>query len=430
MNTFKILEECKVCGSKELTEVIHLDPQHLSATFVKDNETVDVAKIKVPLTLVLCDVSKNSSNCGLLQLKEEVDPDLLYRQYFYRSAASDTMRNDLKNVIADISSRLPLKKGDIVVDIGANDCTTINFYAPDLTRVGIEPAKNINWSHVDPSITILNDYFSKDVFTKKFETQKAQAIGCNAMFYDVSNPNKFVQDVRDILDTDGLWCVQLSYLPLMFDNVNFYDICHEHLAYYSLKTLMTLMKRNGLEIVDASTNQVNGGSIRIFVSHEGSKKHGTEAGRKNLESFLQIEKKMNLEGTQIYKDYGTTIQELGDKVRNYVVAELKKNNKVMGLGASTKGNVLLQFFGLTKAMMPYISERNPDKVGLRTLGTDFELISEEAARKMNPSCMLVLPWYFKDEIVKREKKYIDDGGTLLIPMPYAHIVTKTGEQRL
>ncbi len=430
MEVFKELKTCKVCGNKEFSEVIHLKPQFLSATFVKDNNSSDVVKIKVPLTLTLCDKTKNPNACGLLQLKEEVEPDLMYRQYFYRSATSDMMRKDLQDVISDIRSRLQLSSGDIVVDIGANDCTTIQFYPKELNRVAIEPAKNIDWSNVDKTVSIVNDYFSEKAFRTKFPKEKAKAVGCNAMFYDLGDPNSFVKDVKSILHPQGVWCIQLSYLPLMIDNMNFYDICHEHLSYYSLAALEFLMNRNGLKVVDGSTNHVNGGSLRAFITHADNKSLDTDKGMKNLEALRKRENEMKLEDAKTFRDYSTQIESLATKVRTYINGELTKKNKVLGLGASTKGNVLLQFFGVTKDMMPFISERNPDKVGLRTLGTDIELISEEKARSLKPSVMLVLPWYFKDEIVKREKDYLNSGGALLMPMPYVHLITKDGERRL
>jgi len=430
MSVFKEVSKCRVCGSHNLTEVINLKSQHLSATFVKDNIGLDIAKIKVPLTLVLCDKRKNNSGCGMLQLKEEVQPDLMYRQYFYRSSTSDMMRKDLENVIEDIRSRVDLQSGDIVVDIGANDCTTINFYPPNLRRIGIEPAKNISWDHVDKSITILNDYFSELVFRQAFPTEMAKAVGCNAMFYDLDDPNTFVSDVRKILHPEGVWCIQLSYLPLMLENMNFYDICHEHLAYYSLDVLKTLMDRNGLAVFDASINHVNGGSLRVFISHKNNTKAQTKEGRHRLKVLEDKEKTMSLDLVETYKAFYKKMESLSSKVVDYMNKEIGKGHKIVGLGASTKGNVLLQFFGITKEMMPYISERNIDKVGLRTMGTDFELISEERAREMKPSAMLVLPWYFKDEIVKREAQFLNDGGALLIPMPYAHLVTRNGEIKL
>jgi hypothetical protein len=430
-NPFKLRQQCKICGSKALTDAIHIAPQFLSPTFTRNNaEEGDLAKLRVPMTMALCDRAKNPDGCGLLQLREEVEPDLLYRRYFYRSATSETMRTDLKDVIRDITSRLDLKAGDIVVDIGANDCTTLAFYPSNLRRVGYEPAQNIDWSGVDPSIIVINDYFAAKPFQQRFPGGKAKAVGCNAMFYDLSDPNSFVADVKAILAPDGVWCIQLSYLPLMITNMNFYDICHEHLSYYSLDALKRLMARNGLVVFDASTNAVNGGSLRAFVTHADNARAQTETGRKNLKALEDIETQLQLQSAQTYRDYFRNIEDLARRVNGYIDKQIGAGGKVFGLGASTKGNVLLQFFGITKSKMPYISERNPDKVGLRTLGTDFELISEEGARERRPACMLVLPWYFKQEIVAREQDYLSQGGTLLFPMPYAHVVTKDGEIRL
>jgi hypothetical protein len=425
---YKLLQRCKVCSSPALTDVIAIAPQFLSPTFTRDNaEEGELAKIRVPLTMTLCDRGKNPDGCGLLQLREEVEPDLLYRRYFYRSATSETMQNDLREVIADIRSRLAFTAGDIVVDIGANDCTTLGFYPADLKRVGFEPARNIDWSGVDKSITIINDYFNAATFRRQFGDAKARAVGCNAMFYDLPDPNGFTAEVKSILAPDGLWCIQLSYLPFMLTNMNFYDICHEHLSYYSLAALQKLMQRNGLVVVDASTNAVNGGSLRAFIAHAENPAMQTSAGCDNLAKLAAAEKELKLEDPRTFRAYFEKIEDLSRRVRGYLDAELKDGKRVFGLGASTKGNVLLQLFGITKEMMPFISERNPEKVGLRTLGTDFELVSEERARELKPSTMLVLPWYFKKEIVTRERGYLEQGGKLLIPMPHAHVVTAQGE---
>jgi C-methyltransferase C-terminal domain/Methyltransferase domain len=425
---FRLLQRCKVCGSPALTDVIAIAPQFLSPTFTRNNEEEgELARIRVPLTMTLCDRQRNPDGCGLLQLREEVEADLLYRRYFYRSATSETMQNDLREVVADIWARLALKAGDIVVDIGANDCTTLGFYPADLRRVGFEPARNIDWSGVDESITIINDYFGAAAFRQRFPNEKARAVGCNAMFYDLPDPNAFTKDVKSILALDGLWCIQLSYLPFMLTNMNFYDICHEHLSYYSLAALQDLMARNGLTVVDVSTNAVNGGSLRAFVAHAENSAMQSAAGSDNIATLISVEEELRLEDPQTFRDYFGQIVDLARRVRGYLDAELQNGGRVFGLGASTKGNVLLQLFGITRDMMPYISERNPEKVGLRTLGTDFELISEQRARDLRPSTMLVLPWYFKKEIVARERDYLERGGRLLFPMPYAHLVTARGE---
>ena len=302
----------------------------------------------------------------------------------------------------------------------------LSYFPDNLKRVGGEPAENIDWTDVHDSITVVNDYFSRRSVVRATRDQKAKIFTSCAMFYDLDDPNSFVADVKSTLHDEGVWCIQLSYLPLMLINTNFYDICNEHLEYYSLHVLNNLMNRNGLKIVDASTNHVNGGSARVFIKHIDSPDGETEA----LKGLLDQETRMDLYNPQTYIDFYDKIKNLRDKIKNSMLNEINKGKLVLGLGASTKGNMLLQLFGITKQMLPYISERNPDKVGLRTLGTDIELISEEHARSLKPSCMLVLPWYFKEEIVKREQDYLESGGKLLFPMPYPHMVTKDGEQRV
>lgn len=226
------------------------------------------------------------------------------------------------------------------------------------------------------------------------------------MFYDLDDPNKFVSEIKSILAQDGVWCIQLSYLLSMLKNMNFYDVCHEHLEYYSLHVLDSLMRRHGLFIFDCSLNQVNGGSARVFITHIGSGKKRTQ----HFEKLLAEEVKADLYNSNTYHDFYEKIEDLAKRVSGYVLNEIKNKKLVIGLGASTKGNVLLQLFGIGKDILPFISERSPEKVGLRTLGTDIELVSEEYARELNPSCMLVLPWYFKNEIVRRENEYLKMGG--------------------
>lgn len=426
MDYYKNNEKCRVCGSHALTEVIKLAPQYISSTFVKTNIGNKMSNISIPLTVLLCDRSKNIKGCGLVQLREAVDPDLLYTNYFYRSAVSDTMRADLEKVVIKSQDKTSLDEGDVVVDIGANDCTMLTFFPSNTVRIGVEPAKNIDWTGLNKSIKIVNNYFSRSYLDPVLEGRKVKIFTACAMFYDLHDPNSFVADIKSLLAPQGIWCIQLSYIVLMLKNLNFYDICHEHLEYYSLQTLSTLIERHGLEIFDAETNEVNGGSLLVFVTHKEDKRERSG----NLEKLLQVEAEMKLYDSTTYRKFYEHMQDLARRVRGYIENEINNGGNVIGLGASTKGNVLLQFFGIDKKMLPYISERNPIKVGLRTLGSDIELISEERARKLNPVSMLVLPWYFKREIVAREKEYIENGGTLLFLMPYPHLVTKDGEVNL
>ena len=386
--------------------MVKFAPQYIASTFVKKQPK---HHIKFPLTLLLC------SGCKLIQLKETVNPELLYKNYFYRSNISNTMNRDLRGVVRDACSRVELIPDDYVLDIGCNDGLMLTFYPRIVNKIGIDPAENIDRSAIkfDDKTEIITDYFPSSKLVNKFKI-----ITATAMFYDLSEPNRAVQDIKALLHPQGVAVIQVSYLYDTIKDLNFYDICHEHLEYYSLGTLTTLFERNGMKIVDASTNHVNGGSLRVIVKHDGTS---------NLSEIATKEDQLKLNDPKTYRQFAGTIDRSAKKIRDYISSQ---KGLVIGLGASTKGNVLIQICGLTKEELPYISDRNPQKVGLQTLGLGMKIISEAAARKMKPEMMFVIPWNFKDEIVAREQDYIASGGKLLFIMPYPYYLDKSGEHKL
>ena len=419
-NEYTVINKCRICSNNSVNEILKLEPQYIATTFVTDNENNPMAKIKIPLTLILC------KKCGLVQLKETVKPDLLYKNYFYRTAINETMKRDLQDVVNYAVENVKTESNDVIVDIGANDCTMVSMYPDHLKRFGIEPATNIDWSNVSESITVVNDYFSKDIVLKATNYKKAKIISATAMFYDFDDPNVVTKDIKDILHENGVCVIQVSYLLDTIRDMNFYDVVHEHLEYYSLKSINYLMERNGLKVIDATTNFVNGGSLRVLVTHKDSRRPKS----KRYQEILDEEEKWNLEELDTYVQYEHKIKDIIKKSREFIVNEIENGGTVIGLGASTKGNVLLQICRIGKDLLPYISDRNKEKVGLRTLGTDIEIISEEKARKINPSAMLVIPWNFKEEILSREQNFIQNGGKMLFLMPKPYIVDNNGEYYL
>lgn len=417
---YKNISACRICSNKGLVEVLDLGEQFLSSSFVKSNEADELSKTRVPLTVLLC------NRCGLVQLRETVDRDLMYRSYFYRSGVNPMMRDALADVTRDIKAHASLAEGDSVLDIGCNDGTMLTYFPITMHRIGMDPAQNINRNSLDPSITVIQDYFSAEKARATNDGKLFKAISSIAMFYDLDDPNAFVSEIKSVLAPGGTWCVQLSYLATTVQTMNFYDICHEHLLYYSLRTLKFLMEKHGLKIIDASLNDVNGGSLRFFAVHADDPRLVSPA----LREIEKTEETLGLSDSVTYERFNASIQNLKRITRDFIESERKAGGLVVGLGASTKGNVLLQYFGITKDILPVISDRYAEKVGLRTLGTDIRVVSEEEARDMHPSAMLVLIWFFKDELLKREKTYLDAGGKLFFPMPYPHVVTKEGEARL
>ena len=340
-----IRQSCRVCGKKPLTPILSLGDLYVS-DFIKQKDA-DKPK-KYPLELVLC--NKKTGGCGLLQLKHTVNHESMYRNYWYRSGMNKTMTDALGNVTSHVKDLVTPKKGDYVIDIGANDGTLLRSYGvPGLNLVGFEPARNLKkWNSVGTT-KILNDFFNFAAWKKSFGVKKAKAVTAIAMFYDLEDPNAFVGDVAKCLDKDGVFIIQMSYLPLMLEQNAFDNICHEHLEYYSLLSLEHLMKRHGLEVFDVELNDVNGGSFRAYMRHVSHGQKNKQAMRvpkgaaKRVVDMRAKEAKLGLDDRKIYDEFVARVNRLRTRLTDFIRREVAGGKKVYVYGASTKGNTLLQF---------------------------------------------------------------------------------------
>jgi hypothetical protein len=365
------------------------------------------------------------TNSGLVQLTESVPLDTMYRHYWYRSGTNDMMKRQLMQVVDTVRDWVELKNGDVVVDIGSNDGTMLSYYPKYITTIGFDPALNLaDEARLNCSVQI-PEYFTAGQYHNVI-TQKAKAVTSIAMFYDLENPRQFVEDVYEVLDDDGVWVVQMSYTPLMLAQNAFDNICHEHLEYYTLTAFHRIVSRQGFSILDATLNNTNAGSFRVVLGKVGAKKKRTEfdraIGLMNFMALLDHEKSWHVTSVDPYIMFGKKVESL----RNDTLAllgELKASGKtVMGYGASTKGNTLLQYYGLGRELIAGISERQPAKHGLLTVGSWIPIVSEAEARKANPDYMLVLPWHFIDNFIEREKEYLAWGGRFIVPLPKLEII--------
>jgi hypothetical protein len=325
----------------------------------------------------------------------------------------------LQDIANQAGKTVHLEEGDMVIDIGCNDGTLLRSYKTSgLTLVGFEPATNlIEFAQVGTT-RIVNDYFNIESFQEHFGESKAKLITSIAMFYDLDEPNEFVDDVARVLDGDGVWILQMSYLPSMLRQNAFDNICHEHLEYYSLSSLEALLNRHGLEVFDAELNDVNGGSFRVYVKHGAYKSLGNENDSKNRVARLRkLETDMRLSDRRVYLEFASRVTSLGQNVRQFIEEEHRKGKKVYAYGASTKGNTLLQFWNIDHNTIIAAAERNPDKWGKKTIGTLIPIISEQQARAERPDYFLVLPWHFLDEFIKREHEFLRSGGRFIVPLP-------------
>lgn len=402
------ISSCRSCSSSDLDSVLELGNQKLTGVFPK---SIDQDISCGPLSLAWC------KSCNLLQLFHSYDPDEMYGEnYGYRSGLNSIMVNHLSSKTHLLSKQFGIQSGDSVLDIGSNDGTLLKSYKIDgLRRVGIDPTGS-KFSHFYPSdIELFEDFFSSSLL-KGFKFKVITAI---SMFYDLEDPSSFVRNIREVLDDDGIWHFEQSYMPSML-RMNSYDtICHEHIEYYALKPIQKILSDGGLRILDVKMNAVNGGSFAVTACHQRASFKSNDAV---ISWLLEQEMHMGLDSPRPFADFKNRVFQHKNELKSLLL-ELKEAGKtVHGYGASTKGNVLLQFCGITPEEVPYVAEINQEKFGCFTPGSNIPIISDAESKAMNPDYYLVLPWHFKSGIINNEKEFLADGGSLIFPLPEIEIV--------
>ncbi len=404
MDERKVIEysHCRLCGSKELDKVFSLGNQYIN-DFVEESK---IGKgIKSPLEIVHC------KNCDLAQLKHTAPQELLYsRKYWYRSGVTDTMKAELKNIVDEVQSMTSLTQGDIVLDIGANDGTMLEYFNEGIIRVGCEPANNLVEELSKKCDITIHDFWSESVYFESIKekglTKKAKVISAIGMFYDLDDPISFVSDIEKVLDDDGIFVAQLMTLAPMIKQNDLGNICHEHIEFYSYESLVYMYEKCNLEIFKVSENSVNGGSYRIYARKlkNGSITYSEKASKQDLFDF---------------KD---RIDSVKQECIDFLLKEKAAGKSIHVYGASTKGNVILQYFGLNTDLIDFAAERSPEKFGRYTIGSWIPIISEDESRQMQPDYYFVLPWAFFDEMYTRESEWLSKGGKFIIPFPNFRIV--------
>ena len=403
---------CRISGSASLVPVLSLGVQKLTGVFPRTREE---RVTEGPLELVWCPDS------GLLQLRHSYDLGEMYGlNYGYRSGLNQSMVRHLAAKVRHLQRVRPLEAGDLVVDIGSNDATLLKAYdRPGLRRLGVDPTGVKFRSFYTEGIDLIPEFFSARAFRDKLGAARARIVTSVAMFYDLESPADFVREVADVLAEDGIWHFEQSYMPSML-RMNSYDtICHEHLEYYALGPVKRLLEEGGLVLLDVQMNAVNGGSFAVTAARTGSP---LPANEPVIEWLLGQEERMGLATPRPFRQFEERVYEHRANLQRLVRALLADGKRVLGYGASTKGNVLLQFCGFTERDLPAIAEVNPDKFGCFTPGTGIPIVPEAEARAMRPDYFLVLPWHFKEGILAREAEYLAAGGRMIFPLPEIEIV--------
>ena len=393
----KKIKKCRLCNSKKLINIHNFGNHYVSNFVTKRNVKKGV---KAPLNLVYC------NNCKLLQLEHSAPQEIMYKKfYWYRSGVTNTMKYALKDIFLKVKKMSLLKKGDTILDIGANDGTLLKYFKNDgYTTIGCEPAKNLTNELKKNSNYVIDNFWNYKYLSNilnKHKLKKPKVITAIGMFYDLEDPSKFISDAANSLDENGVFIAQLMCLNSMIKKNDLGNICHEHLEFYSYSSLKFLFEKNGFKIMKIEENEINGASYRIFC-------------KKNIKKSIAYREKTSLNDI---KKFIKRVKQNKKKCLSFLSKCKVDGKKVFIYGASTKGNTLLQYYGIDSKMISFASERSPEKWGKYTIGTGVEIISEEYARKLNPEYFFVMPYAFIKEFVIREKEWLKKGGKFFLPFP-------------
>jgi NDP-4-keto-2,6-dideoxyhexose 3-C-methyltransferase len=411
LNKYSEIHACRICGKDDLVTVLDLGEQYLTGVFPKSRDT---SITRGPVQLVKC---CDPSGCGLLQLAHSYDLNEMYGDnYGYRSGLNPSMVSHLHGSIRRIEERIPLSAGDVALDIGSNDCTTLKAYSVEgLELVGMDPSAGKFIEHYPRHVTLIEDFFSARRFREAFGDRKARVVTSFAMFYDLERPMDFMRQVHDILADDGIWVFEQSYMPKMLEIVAYDTVCQEHLEFYGLRQIQWMAQRTGFRIIDVELNDVNGGSFAVTMA-KGSPEDPVSP---QVQSVLDRERALELDTLAPYEHFARRVVESREELVRFVRGAVAQGKRVAALGASTKGNVLLQYCGFDADDIFAIGEVNEDKFGAFTPGTWVPIIPERELVEQKPDYVIVLPWHFRSFFLGNPRF---SGLNLVFPLPTLEVI--------
>lgn len=409
---YRNVERCCICGNPNLVEIIDLGEQSLTGVFPKSRSQ---SVTSGPLKLVKCMGSPDC--CGLVQLQQVYSLVEMYGEnYGYRSGLNKSMITHLHNKVQKILNIASLHPGDLVIDIGSNDSTTLQAYPPNRYQlVGIDPTGHKFREFYPPHIQLIPEFFSLETIQRYCHGKRAKVVSSFSMFYDLEDPLQFMREVHEVLEPDGVWVFEQSYLPAMLEKTSYDTICHEHLEYYTVKQIKWMADRVGFRIIDIEFNEINGGSFSITVAKQCS----SIPEASNLEGVLLHEAKLGLDGLTPFLDFSARTRRAKADLVDFIAEVRRAGKLIYGLGASTKGNVLLQYCGITPEQIEMIGEVNPDKFGCFSPGSLIPIVSENDILSRKPDYLLILPWHFRNFFENNEKF---KGIKLVFPLPNLEVV--------
>lgn len=399
---------CRLCDSKDLEQVLALEPSPPANSFVS-RERLDIVQEKFPLDVAIC------GHCGHVQLRDVVDPRLLFEDYVYVSGTSPVFVDHFRRYAADVVERLDIKRGDLVVDIGSNDGTLLRFFQAAGCRVlGIDPAKAIAQAASESGIETLAEFFTPAV-AHDIRTSRgpARVITANNVFAHVDDLRGVLEGVRTLLSADGVFVFEVSYLVDVYEKTLFDTIYHEHLSYHSVRPLEKFFAANDMQLIDVVRVPSHGGSLRGFAQHAG----GARGVQRSVQGLIELESQLRLDHPATFKSFAARIDSLREDVRRLLTRLKGEGARIAGFGAPAKATTLLHHFQLGNDVLDFIVDDSPLKQGLFTPGQHIPVLSPAVLDERHPDYLLVLAWNFAQPIMATHSDYTSRGGQFIVPLP-------------
>lgn len=405
------IKRCRICGEAKLTEVFSLGELALSGLFPR---TIESDPPSGPLTLVSC-----AGECGFVQLKHDYDREQFFQDsYGYCSGRNPAMVAHLRKSALEALAMARINSGAVVIDIGSNDGTLLWALAgKGLELYGVDPIAGRFAGRYPQGTALSSEFFPGPDLRRKLQGKKARIITSFALIYSTPDPLAMAREVRSLLGPEGIWVFEQSYLPLMLRSAAYDSICHEHVGYFSLRTLCWLLRNAGMKVVKLQLNDVNGGSIQITAAPLES--HWAQAPE--LEEEIRREEEI-LSQRNSFSDFRRRVEKGRDELRALLERYRREGKRVSGVGASTKGNILLQYCELGPELISQIAEVSPEKYGHVTPGSHIPIVSEERDRDCSPDVRLILPWHFRSHFLEAERDFISRGGIVVFPLPVLEVI--------
>lgn len=405
------LTNCRICSSPDLSNVLDLGEMPLANEFL-DSPTEE--EKEYPLRVVWC------QNCGLMQIDEVVPPEELFSEYVYVSGTSERLQNHFNNLVSEIDELYSTLNGRKVLDIGSNDGTLLKgFENHDYDVIGVEPASNIAEIARENGVETINEFFNEEVaFRIQKNYGRRDVITATNVFAHTHNVHSFLKGVSKLLADDGIFVIEVPYLVDLLENVEFDTIYHEHLSYFAVRPLKTLLEKHGFKILNIKRIDIHGGSIRLYSTKDSSWQNANSSAKK----LIRIEMEKGLDELATYKSFAHRVERLKTSLLDLLSKLKGSGHTIAGYGAAAKGNTLLNYYSIGQEMLEYIADQNTLKQGLYTPGTHVKVVSPNRIYQDTPDEIVILAWNFAEEIMKQQSDFKEMGGRFVLPVPEVRVI--------